>query len=47
MNLFAIIIPLLAVVGGCIALAFINRSNSKLKSNVPAGSKKTVRGSKN
>ena len=47
MNLLAIIFPLLAVAGGCIALAFINNSKSKSKSKLTTGSKKTVRGSRN
>ncbi|HEY5584154.1 MAG TPA: hypothetical protein VIK78_06645 [Ruminiclostridium sp.] len=47
MDLIAIIFPLLAVVGGCIVLVFINSSKSKSKSKVSRGSKKTVRGSKN
>ena len=41
MNILAIIFPLVAVVGGAIALAFINRSNAKISAPAPAKMKST------
>jgi hypothetical protein len=41
MNILAIIFPLVAVVGGAIALAFINRSNAKISAPAPVKSKHT------
>ena len=41
MNILAIIFPLVAVVGGVIALAFISRSNSKISAPVPTKLKNT------
>lgn len=41
MNILAIIFPLVAVVGGAIALAFINKSNAKISEPAPAKSKNT------
>ncbi|EMS72237.1 hypothetical protein [Ruminiclostridium cellobioparum] len=41
MNILAIIFPLVAVVGGAIALAFINKNNAKTSAPVPEKSKHT------
>lgn len=41
MNILAIIFPLIAVVGGAIALAFINKSNAKTSTPAPTKSKLT------